>query len=530
MPEQITPIRPGRLGPGADDGGVWLASADDEAVDVLIDGRRIWSFNPARAAAPDSNMFRVPWPDALRPYLDGIAQVEVREHASGRVLFDEKTQFGDSTAALRIEDTDGHPLVINKKGKIKRSFAERDPAAVEAMMRATEAALSLIRDAGYPAFLAYGTLLGAVREGGLIGHDDDIDLGFLAPSPFPVDAARASFRLERLFRRAGWRTWRYSAADFKVGAKGVRGPGKWIDIFGGFFADGTFYLMANLTMPAEQVKLEPLSEVQLEGRTLPAPADPTWLLEAWYGPGWRVPDPSFKVQKSQETMRRTRSWMRGAIANRNYWYAFYGSGYRDVPTEPSAFATWFADREPSGARVVDIGCGNGRDSVWFAERGYDVLGLDYAPAAVHRARAAARAGGADARFSTFNLLDTRHVLALGGLLSHEAGPVHLYARFLLHAVPERGRHNLWLLARTCLRRGGRLYLEFLARERGAERVEHVFGPHFRLPLRPFQVAAEIRDMGGQIEHREVGHGLAVYQHEDPNICRMVVSWPGKSKT
>lgn len=33
-------------------------------------------------------------------------------------------------------------------------------------------------------------------------------------------------------------------------------------------------------------------------------------------------------------------------------------------------------RDLDGARVLDIGCGNGRNTGWFAERGADVLGID----------------------------------------------------------------------------------------------------------------------------------------------------------
>jgi SAM-dependent methyltransferase len=525
VPEQDRAALETRVAPAVDASGVWLTTADDVAVDVLIDGRRIWSFNPSQAAQRDADTFFVPWPDPLRRFLDGVGQVSVREHVSEKMLFDAEIRFGDSDSRLKIEDSEGRPLVFNKHGKVKRSFEERDPVAADAMMRAADAALALVHKAGYPAFLAYGTLLGAVRDGRLIGHDDDIDLAFVADSPFPVDAARSSFQLERMFRRAGWATWRFSAGDFKVADKRLHGPGRWMDIFGGWYADGRFYLLGRLAIPEDEVKLLPLSEVELEGHRLAAPADPTWLLEAAYGPNWRIPDPSFKAVKLRSTTRRMRSWMRGAIANRDHWFSFYGAKANAVPTTPSAFASWFAERERPGPRVVDLGCGNGRDSLWLAEQGYDVLGVDYAPGAVRLARNSARSRGVDAEFETVNLLDTRHVLTLGGLLSHEPAPVHLYGRFLLHSLTDRGRHNLWLLARTALRKGGRLYLEFLADQRRAADVTHFFGEHFRRPLRPRAVAAEIRAMGGRVEHREAGRGRAVFHDEDPYICRIVASWP-----
>jgi SAM-dependent methyltransferase len=43
---------------------------------------------------------------------------------------------------------------------------------------------------------------------------------------------------------------------------------------------------------------------------------------------------------------------------------------------------WF----PAGARVLDIGCGQGEIAAWVAGRGFPALGIDIAPAAIERAR------------------------------------------------------------------------------------------------------------------------------------------------
>lgn len=56
-------------------------------------------------------------------------------------------------------------------------------------------------------------------------------------------------------------------------------------------------------------------------------------------------------------------------------------------------------------RALDIGCGTGSNSVWLAEQGYDVTGVDLAPLAVERAQVRARAAGASAQFVVGNVLD-----------------------------------------------------------------------------------------------------------------------------
>src|SRR5215469_2761534 len=53
---------------------------------------------------------------------------------------------------------------------------------------------------------------------------------------------------------------------------------------------------------------------------------------------------------------------------------------------PSGFAREIADRLSAGSRVLDLGCGEGRDSVYFAARGFEVTGLDVSPEAVAKGR------------------------------------------------------------------------------------------------------------------------------------------------
>jgi tellurite methyltransferase len=42
------------------------------------------------------------------------------------------------------------------------------------------------------------------------------------------------------------------------------------------------------------------------------------------------------------------------------------------------------NRLPKGGRMLDLGCGDGRISLYFAERGYDVLGMDVSPRAIDK--------------------------------------------------------------------------------------------------------------------------------------------------
>ncbi len=59
----------------------------------------------------------------------------------------------------------------------------------------------------------------------------------------------------------------------------------------------------------------------------------------------------------------------------------------------AAMTALFRVMEPPPRRIVEFGCGTGWLSLTFAQRGYDVLGVDIADDAVRHARAAAQARG-----------------------------------------------------------------------------------------------------------------------------------------
>jgi SAM-dependent methyltransferase len=61
--------------------------------------------------------------------------------------------------------------------------------------------------------------------------------------------------------------------------------------------------------------------------------------------------------------------------------------------EPNAFLKAQASRLPASGTALSVADGEGRNGVWLAERGLDVLTIDYSPAALAKARALAAERG-----------------------------------------------------------------------------------------------------------------------------------------
>ena len=509
-----------------DDHGIRAESRREVVLDVAFDGRRIWSFWLHRDGVLAGRRqlvaaHLVEWPTALSKFLDGKTRVTLTEHGSGRMVFDGEVQLGTKDVRIAVVDADGSPLALDKSLRRVKTFENRSADQVAPLIDAIDEVLTALKTAGVDAFLAYGTLLGAVRNGGLIGHDSDADLGYVSQHEHPVDVMGESFDLQRALCDMGYPTTRYSGAAFKVDVKESDGSVRGLDVFGGFLMDGNLHLMGEIRTPFEREWIFPLGEATLEGHPFPVPADTDRFLVATYGPHWRTPDPAYKFATPNTTHRRLNGWFRGIRVHRSAWDARYSSHPTPPDLEPSSLVQWVADREQTHAEFIDIGCGWGVDARWMAKRGVTSFGLDHAPKAYEHLAEKTAAAGLPVQFLPMNLLELRSALGTAALLAHRPGERVLMGRHLVDALDAKGRQNLWRSAGLMLRGGGRLYVEFLV-ERGDDRAG---GPHLH-PVQPRKVREELVAAGATIIHRErlLASAGGSSQTKKCQICRMVAQW------
>lgn len=499
----------------------------DAVLDVLLDGRPVWSFRFLRDSWPRGTQRVAPWPEALWPYLDGIARVSVREHSCGSVWYDREIRLGEGSSRIAVVDEAGRPLSVNAKGHLAALLSQRGPDVVEALLDAAEDVLERMRDVGIEGFLAYGSLLGAVRSGHMIAHDYDADLSYLSVHEYPVDAILESYRIERAISSGGYATRRYSAMAFQVQLDPADPHHPWLDVFGSLIVSDMLYVLWDVGAPLRRDQVLPLTTCRLEGRELPAPRDVDAWLSATYGRSWRVPDPAFQFTTPPSTRRRLSGWFGRLNRGSRAWHALHaGTDERRMLDEPSDFARWVAGNEPDADVVVDVGCGTGTDALWFARTpfagpGRTVLGVDYSAVALTKARTRAERAGSAASFRKVNLADLRSVLVTGATLARLPGRRVLAARFVVDGLTEAERSYLWLLAKMALRGNGAMYLEIaVARDprqpafAAAHRLRKLRGPVLR---------AEVEAAGATISER-----VAVESPPDadvPDTTRMVLSWP-----
>jgi SAM-dependent methyltransferase len=510
-----------------DDAGLHLEPGFTGSGDVFFDGHHAWSFSAGEGGRSGDEVL-VEWPKRMTRWLNGSSLVRV---VSGDdEIFEGEVSFGDGRGRVAFVDKDGIPVMIDKWGLLQRPFSGRDRSVVEQMVEVTSEILDVMeRECGVLGWIAFGTLLGAAREGRVIGHDSDIDLAYLSEKPTPSEMVTELYDVARALRRHGLSVQHKSGSFITVVFKSPDGGSASIDIYTCFHVGDLLYETATVRAPVPASAIVPLTELEFEGRMLPAPAQPDRMLAVSYGRGWRVPDPSFKHTPGPEVVERFDGWFGSLMRNRRDWERYLADLAGDDDHGPSEFVGWVADRLLDGERVIEVGSGTGADALALAERGFEVLALDYSRQGQRAPTRGAKRHGWPASFSAMNLYDLRDVLTRGALVArHRSGPQAVYARSLLEALDPDGLDNFWRFTRMVLRGGGRAFLEgqSLSRDDCAEwRAEHAGG---RLhPVDPRVVEGQAVRSGGSVVHREgfLDAGSAV-RGGAPARWRMIVEWPG----
>ncbi|NBD30946.1 MAG: methyltransferase domain-containing protein [Alphaproteobacteria bacterium] len=129
----------------------------------------------------------------------------------------------------------------------------------------------------------------------------------------------------------------------------------------------------------------------------------------------------------------------------------YDALYRETPNalgRPNADVAAFLDHLHRPVRLLDIGCGQGRDALPIARRGHAVVGVDLSEAGISDMVAAAEAEGLDLTGQVADLRDYRPDGLFDILLVDRT----------LHMLDTGARHAVLGRMLTHLRRGGWLLL------------------------------------------------------------------------
>ena len=134
---------------------------------------------------------------------------------------------------------------------------------------------------------------------------------------------------------------------------------------------------------------------------------------------------------------------------REFWNERYSAPGYIFGTTPNLFLASQQQLFKPGDRVLDIACGEGRNSVWLATLGCNVLGMDVSPLALNKARQLAADRGATVTWQEGDVRSWQW---------EPAGFDAVVCIFIQFAEPEQ-RARLFAGLQTTLKPGGKLVLQ-----------------------------------------------------------------------
>lgn len=201
-----------------------------------------------------------------------------------------------------------------------------------------------------------------------------------------------------------------------------------------------------------------------------------------------------------------------SVSDIKYWEKFYKNNNK--PFEPSEFAKFILPYLENNKKLIELGCGNGRDSIFLSKK-TNVLGVDQVNNEIEFL---------NKEFKNDNLL----FLSMDFTnLDVDDKFDYVYSRFTLHSIDEEAENRVVNWVSNNLNNNGLFFVEARSindtlyntgtRISGNEN----FTDHYRRYMDKDIFISKLENLGFEIIYCIESNGLAVYKDEDPKIVRII---------
>lgn len=200
-----------------------------------------------------------------------------------------------------------------------------------------------------------------------------------------------------------------------------------------------------------------------------------------------------------------------------YWNNYYNK--KVAPTEPSAFAKDILHYLDEGRELLELGCGNGRDSILFAQKGLNVTAIDQSEESIIDLREGSY--GDIIKFIQDDFIKTN---ILGCMKFN-----YIYSRFTMHSIKEEEESILIQRVYNALKKDGMFFIEVRSVKDdiyglGEEvaRNTYIYQEHSRRFIVIDELIEKLKLIGFSIVFANEDKNYAIYKNENPVVIRIIV--------
>jgi ubiquinone/menaquinone biosynthesis C-methylase UbiE len=205
----------------------------------------------------------------------------------------------------------------------------------------------------------------------------------------------------------------------------------------------------------------------------------------------------------------------------NYWNNYYES--RGVTSQPSSFAAFcLKEYIPKGARILELGSGNGRDAFYFANNGFEVYAIDQSHTACLSNQEQAK------KDSINNVYFIESDFTKDSFTDLPIIDV-FYSRFTMHSITLDQQNNLLQNIYAKIKKGGLVLVEARTINDplcgvGTDLDQHQFvTDHYRRFIEPDLFINNCIKIGFKLEYKIESSGLSIVNDDDAMLLRVVLS-------
>jgi cyclopropane fatty-acyl-phospholipid synthase-like methyltransferase len=205
--------------------------------------------------------------------------------------------------------------------------------------------------------------------------------------------------------------------------------------------------------------------------------------------------------------------------DKNYWTDYYLANSK--PTEASTFAEFIVDRLEEGKKLIELGCGNGRDSVFFCKNNINVVAVDQVDSEIEFLNENYANENIEFVCDDFtNLAETSNETIRNTTFDY------IYSRFTFHSINEEKENRTleWIANHLD---GGLFLLEarslndpMFKKGEALSETEN-FTTHYRRYMDLNKFIAKLEDLGFEILFKIEDKDLAPYKDDNPYVIRII---------